>query len=501
MGTRLALRPRPCALALALAVTWLALPAGAAGVADADAALARARQSLADGRLYPAERAAREAVAADPERAEAHRLLGEILLRRRKPAEAVVSLERAAALEPDAPGLERALGLARFEAGDFAGARDALVRALEVEPGDTALRLRLGRCELQLGHAEAAAREFERAAEDPAYRQVALYNLGVARELAGEREAAREAYSEAWASHAPGAVGNRAWGRLQALERAEAEARPWTLGFGAGLFYDSDVTRQEIDRTSGEPDGAGELELDASYTLPVGWGVELEARYDFYQSLYFEAHDFDLHSHALGLQAERRLGAGEASLGYLYSLNLLDGDRFLDFHELRPAYGLAPTGWWYGWLSPALRVKRFDEDPRRDAEQGALSLMQLFALGSWDRTLLLLLEGELEDADDRAFDYRGFAASAGIGLPFAIGERIQRLDVRYRLRLRDYSDRSSAPDGRREDLIHSARARLDVPILRRVVLRIEYEFEDATSDVRSADYTDHTIGGLLRFDL
>src|SRR5262245_25526382 len=424
MSAGLVLRRRRCAIALAVLVVTSAA-AGSLASTDADAAdaLARARELLAAGRLYPAELAAREAIARAPELADAHRLLGQILLRRKKPDQAVAAFERAAALAPEDPALDRDLGTARFEAGDFAGARDAFRRTLARDPDDAAVRLQLGRSELELGRPDDAAREFERAAQDPEYRQVALYNLGVAREQSGDRNAAREAFEDALELERPNTLTNRAWAHIQALEQAEAEnEKPWHVGLGAGLLYDSNVGREEVDRQSGKADGAGLFELDASYQLPVKNWFVLTGGYDFEQSLYFDTSAFDLQSHTLHVDAARPIGRADASLSYLYSLNTLDGGRFLDFQELRGGAGFVATPWWYTSLSPALRVKRFDDEPERDAQQGVLGLLQLFALGNWDRHLLLGIDGELEDADDRAFDYRGFTAQTALQLPFLIRE-------------------------------------------------------------------------------
>jgi Tfp pilus assembly protein PilF len=500
MGQRLAFRTRASAVLSAVLLAASAAPAATdAGASDA---LQRAHNLLAAERLYPAEQAAREAIERAPERAEAHRLLGQILLRRKKPELAVASFERAAALAPEDTEIDHELGVARFEARDFAGAREPLRRALERNPDDTVARLQLGRCELELGDAEQAAREFERAAADPDYRQVALYNLGVARERSGARDSAREAFESALAlDRSANALSDRAWAHIQALERTEEE-RPWQLGFGAGLLYDSNVRREEIDSQTGNADGAGRFELEGSYALPVWDWFKLEAGYDFDQTLYFDNSDFDLQSHTFHASAERSIGQTDASLGYLYSLNTLGGDRFLDFHDIHPALGIAPAQWWYASFSPALRVKRYEQEPGRDAEQGALGLLQLFALGNWQRHLLLGIDGVIENADDRAFDYRGFTTQAGVQLPlWLLGEEPQLLQLRYCFGYRDYTNSSSSPTGHRRDRIHSARARIELPIVSHVKVRAEYEFEDAASEVRSADYTEHKAELLLRFDL
>jgi tetratricopeptide (TPR) repeat protein len=486
MGRRRILAP--CACALAFACLIAAAPAAAAD--GADAALARARDLLDAGRLYPAEQAAREAVALGPQRADTHRLLGQILVRRRQPELAVPELERAAALDPNAPGLARELALARFDAGDCDAARSAIRSALRSEPEDPLLHLRLGQCELELYRPDHAIPELERAARDPELREVAQAHLAVARERVSRAEAIRDART------APGPLGE---------ERARSNPdRPWQLGAGAGAFYESNVRQSAIDEETGNSDGAGQFELAAAYELPVWDWFDLEAGYDFYQSVYFEESDFDLQSHALRAAASRPFGESTTgSLSYLYSLNTLGGSRFLDLHELRPAIGYTPTPWWHAILTPGLRFKRFDGDRARNADTPLIGTQQLFALGSWERRLLLGIDGEFEDTDSREFDYRGFAAVADLQLPIPIeiSARHPIFDLRYRFRYRDYTSEISSPTGERRDRIHSARARLDVPLITHLSLRIEYEYEDAHSDVDSADYDDHIVGGSLRFEL
>jgi tetratricopeptide (TPR) repeat protein len=455
---------------------------------------------LAAGRLYPAEQATRDAIERDPDRAEAHRLLGQILVRRRKPALAVSEFERAAELAPGAAGIDRELGLARFDAADFEGARVAIARALASAPDDSLLHLRLGQCELELDRPERAIPELERAARDPEMREVAESQLAVAQERTQRRGPPPTVRApQGLPPTLPGA-----------FERPVD--KPWRLAAGAGLLYDSNVRRPELDSGSGEGDGAGQFDASGSYELPVGGWFSLEGSYDFYQTLYFDLGEFDLQSHTFGLSASRPITRStDASLAYLYSLNQLDGHHFLDYHEIRPSVGWSPTSWWYASATPALRIKRFfgDSDDRaRDAETPVIGTMQLFAIGSWDRILLLGMDGEFEDADSRRFDYDGFVAQAALHSPVPIVERLLKLDVRYLYRHRDYSHSESTISethplsvGKRRDRIHNARVRLDIPFAPYTAFRIEYEYEDASSNLPSADYTSHTIGGSLRFEL
>jgi tetratricopeptide (TPR) repeat protein len=423
-----------------------------------------------------------------------------VLARRLHWQEALSAFESARALDPELPGLEREIGRAYFALEDYDRAGPFLRRVAERAPDDDALALELGLCELALGEHEAAAAAFERAARNPDLAQVALYNLGVARARSGSREQARDAFERAVILDPPSPIARRAWSQVEALDRMEDE-RPWSLALGAGLAFDANVTRQEIDVETDEPDGAGRFELAGTYQLPTGDLPDVELGYDFDQVLYFDASDLDLQSHGLSAEVSERLGRFDTSLSYLFSLNLLGRERFLDFHDLRTTAGFAPNEHWYGTLSPAIQLKRFDDDSRRDADQVSLGTLQLFALGGWHRYLLLGVEGTLSDADGREFDLREVAAQTAVHVTLPMGEGQIPVDLRYRFRYRDYTNETPSIGTQRLDRSHSLRLRSEIPLAQRLSLRLDYEFESQDSNLGSADYTDNVLSAILRFQM
>jgi tetratricopeptide (TPR) repeat protein len=483
----------PALLGLALAC-WVAGPSVAAELSPEE----RTRAALEAGRLWPAEQAARQAVAARPGSAPAHQLLGRVLARRLHWPEALAAFEQARRLDPQLPGLDREQGRAHFALEEHAAAARWLRRAAERSPGDDALALELGLAELALGEYEAAARAFEQVARNPDLAQVALYNLGVARARAGRREQARDAFERAVILDPPSPIARRAWSQVEALERQQDE-RPWSVALGAGLAFDANVTRQEIDVQTDESDGAGRFELAATYQLPTGDLPDVELGYDFDQTLYFEANELDLQSHGFSGEVSERLGPVDGSFSYLFSLNRLDGNRFLDYHDIRTTAGFAPSESWYGSLSPAIQIKRFDDQPRRDAEQLSLGTLQLFALGGWHRYWLVGAGATLSDADGREFDLRELGAQTALHWSLPLGERHVPLDLRYRYRYRDYLHETPSIGRERQESIHSLRLRTEIAVRRRVSLRLEYEFEDSDSNLRSADYTDNVLTATLRY--
>jgi tetratricopeptide (TPR) repeat protein len=476
-------------------------------------ALERGRSLLADGRLWPAEQAAREAVAADPDSASAHQLLGRVLRRRNQGAAAVAELERAHTLDPSLLDIDRDLGIARFELGDRAGALAPLRRALEAAPDDAELRVRLGLCEFEGDHPGEAARHFEHASDDPVMGQLALYNLGLAHLDEGRRQEARSAFERAVARGPETFTGEAASAALDAMQApslapAQTEkstSRPYRLALGAGLLYDDNVVVEEIDDVSNGEDGGGVFELSSGLDLPVADLFEASLGYDFYQTLYFGSSELDLQSHTFSTSGTRPVGAVDATLGYTFSLSTLDSDRFLDFHEVRTSLGWAPNASWFLSPSAALRIKRFgrgrDED--RDAESGAFGLLQLLALDNWNRYVTLGAQVEVENADGDEFDYWGPVATLALRTPVPLPflEKAPRFDARYRFRWRDYTNDDDRIGKERRDYIHQVRVRLDVPLVADFSLRTQYQFEDSDSNLPSADYTSNRVDMLLRYEL
>jgi len=462
--------------------------------------VATARQYLQAGRLFPAEEAARAALELEPDSAEAHLVLGTILIRRTRFEEAESELSRAAEIDPNLPGIDRELGLVRFELEDFEGSRVSLERAVAIAPGDSEVWLRLGLCELELERPEQATKAFEAAARDPDLASTANYYLGVARKAMGDVDEARAAFEEALRGGLPSSVAERAQRHLAGFPEP---TRPLTLSAAVGALYESAVAQPATDEIDRKPDGAAQIEFGGAYDLPVE-AVGASIGYDFYQKLYFETESFDLQSHTLNARLGKKLGPVSTSLGYVYSLNLLGDsqDRFLDFHEVRATGGLSLTDWWYASFSPGFRAKRFDrsEDDQRDANTAVVGLLQLFPLGEWSRYAVLGLTYEFENAKP-SFDHHGVRAQLSFHVPVEVFSRELPIDIRYVFQLRDYTnDESLIGSGKRLDRGHFARFRLGIPIAGPFRLQTEYEFERVDSQLDSADRTVHQVGMLLQFE-
>lgn len=201
----------------------------AAAPAGAGAAMLQGRLALRAGRVEDAVRLLREAVAADPTSASAHRDLAVALERSGDADTAVAAAAEAARLEPDLPRSWYELGRLRLTLGaDPDGAIEALERALELAPDYPEALRTLGAARLARGETGAARRALERVAEldpDPTSRAAVLETLGDLEQADGRPEVAVERYGEALRADPDRPVAHFNRGLLLARSGRPAEAR------------------------------------------------------------------------------------------------------------------------------------------------------------------------------------------------------------------------------------------------------------------------------------
>jgi Tfp pilus assembly protein PilF len=439
------------ALALGLAVLLMhAQPSRADALAEGQA-------YLEAGHFAEAEAALRIAVEASPESAEAHYYLGLAHLRQDENVLAAEAFEHALTIDPGFPGAHSSLGITHYELGQYSEAEEQFERAVQVDPADAAAHL----------------------------------FLGLARWKQGKPELARQALERAIAIEPDSPTAADAQELLVAIERGEVRSKPWSLYGSVGAEYDDDVTRSELDVTSGESDMALVVELGGAYALIDRSLWQLEVGYDFYQSLYTEEDDFDLQSHSLSLDGSRELGPVTAGLGYRLVFSTLDGDDFLEIQALRPSLGMLMLPSWYVDMSLELQDRDFDESAR-DSDRTRLGITNYVFVQNRGRLAFgyHMLD---EDAEGPEFDYDGYELSLGLKAFLSISDRELELDMVFEYLDRDYDNITPSIGRKRDD----RRKTLRIGVARRLgkvgEVRLDWERTDADSNLPSADYRQNVI--------
>ncbi|MBI4325083.1 MAG: tetratricopeptide repeat protein [Chloroflexi bacterium] len=143
------------------------------------------------GQQDEAERLARQALQHDPDRADIHAFLGDLLIRQDRLEEARTRFGQALALHPKIERGYRRLGLVLDRLGDRDGAQDAYEKAVALAPKDAQARLLLGRLLLDRGQAKPAAVHLAKACEIDPDSANAFYALAQAQLMLDDHDAAQ----------------------------------------------------------------------------------------------------------------------------------------------------------------------------------------------------------------------------------------------------------------------------------------------------------------------
>jgi Tfp pilus assembly protein PilF len=353
---------------------------------------------------------------------------------------AIADLRVVLATKPELHVAALDLGVALIEMQQYREALPWLEQAQVEHELNPRASLFLGLAQLRLRQMQEARQNFQRAAESPKEHLAATYYLGVVDYQTGNWSAARESFSYVVTADRDSAVGREAAAFLSAL--GQRERRRYGLYGGIGFQYDSNVILAPGNSGAAEDvlgvshQGDGLTIFTAGGTL-VPWqtdDVTLSVGYDFFQSVHFNLHEFDLQDDGPSLQVAGEIAGVRLGLLGRYDYYLLGSQSFLQQATAVPWLSV-PLGN-FGRTDLSFDVMRRDYKQRAysilDAFHYALAVQQYMYFGDSNRYLSigyqfdrddpvisqrLVQEGEFTEAAAQSFGYHGDEVDLGVGLP------------------------------------------------------------------------------------
>jgi len=389
---------------------------------------------------------------------------------------AIADLRVVLAAKPDLHVAALDLGVALIETHEYREALPWLEQAQADNELDARASLFLGLGQLRLRQMQEARENFQRAAKSPKEHLAATYYLGVVDYQTGKWSAAEENFSYVVATDRDSAVGREAAAFLTAL--GQHERRSYQLYAGVGFQYDTNVilapsgdaaAAEDILGVSQQSDGRTVFTAGGSV---VPWQTDymaLSLGYDFFQSVHFSLHQFDLQDNGPSLQLAGEIAGVRLGVLGRYDYYLLGSQSFLQQATAFPWLSV-PTGK-FGRTELSFDVIRRDYKQRsysiRDAFHYTFGVRQFLYLGSSNRYLSLgyqydredpvisqrlVQEDEFTEAAAQSFAYDSDQVDVGIGttLPAEV-----TLELTYSFRHEVYDGDSSMfnppSDSRRRD--------------------------------------------------
>ena len=120
-------------------------------------------------------------------------------------------------------------------------------------------------------------------------------------------------------------------------QTGKASPAEFSAEVGIGGEYDSNVSVEEVDATSGEGDYALNMDLGLEANKGLSQDIDLSATYDFSQTLYDEFSQVDRQTHILGTALTINSDVIDSDLSFYYINSRLDGEKFLELYRVSPA--------------------------------------------------------------------------------------------------------------------------------------------------------------------
>jgi Flp pilus assembly protein TadD/opacity protein-like surface antigen len=404
----------------------------------------------------------RSAVDLAPADANAHLYLGLTQSRLGEFGAAIPPLEKALQLDPSMQYAHYHLGLAFFQEQRYPEALRELQRAAQFDPNNAAVHFYLGYTLYQLKRYREALPPFERALQlDPALATSVQYYRGLALFALENDAQARAAFEAAQAADPTSTIGQNAARYLAALKARERDRRLWQVEGSASLQYDSNVLLEgnlpSPIAISRKADGSTVYNATGrvfAIRTPM-W--QAGGEYDFFQSLHFTLHDFDIRSHTFGLFGRVKLEPVTLRLGVNYNLIDLNNARFSESYTVQPSATLQETQDLFTLISVQYRSDNYyhdvppGQDPAVRGRSGwdvRTGFDQFWLFNKQRSYARLSYHYDTQRSQGSDWDYNGHEVGLGVQTPLWAGITLDVSGSYYRFDYQNVNSFSCCTDAR-----------------------------------------------------
>jgi hypothetical protein len=270
--------------------------------------------------------------------------------------------------------------------------------------------------------------------------------------------------------------------------------REWKLELGLGAEYDSNVTVDEVDLSSGQGDYAQLLSLGVGVKQPLGQRSTFSLNYDINQSNYQEFSRVDRRTQILGADLSTDLGRSNAGFSAYFIDSRLDGDPFLGYLRLSPSLSGFLARKWFARGAYVYSERRIDDREQRDADTHSAEadlyyfqrgLRSYFNLGYRYRD---------EDAVAPELDFTAHTVKLRYIRRIDFGERRIKGEIALRYEKRDYRFPEPTIGERRDDSRLRLKADLEIPLVDHVFWQFYASYGDYQSNLPRADFSQSIVG-------
>jgi hypothetical protein len=282
-------------------------------------------------------------------------------------------------------------------------------------------------------------------------------------------------------------------------QTAPSSATSWYGEVGIGGEYDTNVSVDEVDISSGQSDYAliADLELGVQHKFTARTQGSLT--YDVSQSVYREFSRVNRLTQIIGADLSTQLESASAGLSAYYIDAQLDGEAFLRYSRISPSVSGFVSQRWFGRGAYVYAERKIDQRARRNATTQAGEVDFYYFHRGLRSYANLGYRYRDEDAVAPELDFRAHALKLRYIRRVDFFDRKAKVEVAMRYEVRDYLAEEPTIQERRDDNRLRWQLDFEVPLSERFTVQAYFSYGDYQSNLPRADFTQTIIGSRLQY--
>lgn len=287
--------------------------------------------------------------------------------------------------------------------------------------------------------------------------------------------------------------------RLNAQETSTPSKTRWRGEVGTGVEYDTNVSVDEVDLSSGESDYAWVADFELGVQRDLGEKTRASLNYDISSSRYQEFSRVNRLTQIAGADLSHDLGKSNVGLSAYFIDSKLDGDDFLRYLRLSPSLSGFISKRWFTRGAYVYSEREIDQRAARDATTHTGEVDFYYFHRGLRSYLNIGYRYRDEDAIADELDFTAHSLKLRYIRRFDLWGKKAKAELAVRYEERDYLfDEPTINVPRNDDRIRW-KIDFEVPLSKRLTFVSYYSYGNYVSNLPRADFTQTIVGSRLQY--
>jgi len=266
-----------------------------------------------------------------------------------------------------------------------------------------------------------------------------------------------------------------------------------------GVEYDSNVSVDEIDRSSSEGDIARIFSADFRVAHDITDTVSSTFSVDYTHVGYSSFDKLNRKTLVIGANLDKSMGAYTVGLDYFFIDAKLNGKKFLRYERIAPSVSGFIKKRWFLRGSYAYAEKSIENRPGRDARNDGLEMDAYYFVSGLRQYLNLGYTFRNEDSVADRYTYKSHQVKLRGVQRITVFGRMAAMELGVRYEERAYEGLSPSIDEQRWDKRLRLTGEIEIPLLENLYVTVYGGYSDYDSNLPSADYYQSVLGSRIEF--